>query len=92
MSVTIKLIGSASGESTKHDGRYLVEYTPARMDANGYYMAGGRLITTDDITQAKHFESAAEALSLLRATNGFRPDGKPNRPLMAWTTEIAHAD
>ena len=51
----------------------------------------GMAVWTEDKTQAMHFDSAVEAFDCYRTqskTMPFRPDGKPNRPLTAFTVSI----
>jgi len=74
----LRIIGLATGQPTEHDGRYLVDYDH-KEDC---------LITTDDPAKARQFQSAIEAIELWRAEYGLRLDGKPNRPLTAYSVEI----
>lgn len=49
----------------------------------------GRVITTKDPAEAMRFESAPAALAYWsQRVGGIRPDGKPNRPLTAFTVEV----
>jgi hypothetical protein len=52
-------------------------------------MHGGILRTSPDPAEALKFKDAKAALEFWRWQNGIRPDGKPNRPLMAFTVELA---
>jgi hypothetical protein len=85
----MRIVGTVRGVPTEFDGKYLVEYEVPAMDFQGNYH-GGKLITTADISKARRFQSAAEALELWRTECGVRPDGKPNRPLTAYTIEVSH--
>jgi len=84
----IKIVGLSSGESTPFDGQYVVEYDPARegIDPNGRVMTA-HLVTTPDRAKAKEYK-LEEAIAELRRSHGLRPDGKPNRPLTAFTVSI----
>lgn len=60
-------------------------YDPSSPDGRG------DLLVTPDIANAKVFASVTDAIALYRAqseTVPLRPDGKPNRPLTAFTVEI----
>lgn len=51
----------------------------------------GRTVLTTDKQQAKTFRSTREAFEFYRQDSQavpLRPDGKPNRPLTAYTVEI----
>lgn len=64
---------------------YVESYDP---DANG---GAGDLVITDEEADAKRFAGVAEATECWRAqsrTLPLRPDGKPNRPMTAFTVEI----
>lgn len=66
-------------------------------DVEGHFLAAfdattGKSTWTRDRYQAIHFSSAIEALKMYRtvhATDPIRPDGKPNRPLTAFTVSIS---
>ena len=78
-------VAYANGTPHPYEGQYLKSF-----DADAY---GGRGYTewTADPHQAMRFADAREAL-LFRNTQSrtapFRPDGKPNRPLIAITALI----
>jgi hypothetical protein len=87
MSVVIRLVAPAGGfRAPEVEGAWLKSFTP-----NGH---GGRgdLVVTHDPAEAQRFADAAEAWKLWGATAAppfdRRPDGKPNRPLTAWTITI----
>lgn len=70
------------------DGPYLKSYDP---EASGGI---GHVIWTTDPDRARRFESREEAMRLLQAiprSRPLRPDGKPNRPLTAFTVSIEEA-
>jgi hypothetical protein len=77
------ILGLASGEPDELDGEYIVDYEPGR-----------HLITTADRAKATRYD-ALEAIELWRAIDPYtprRPDGKPNRPLSAYSVQIEYAD
>jgi len=84
----IRLITGANGQRTEFDGYYVKEYKTPRMRADGTYAADGKLIVTRDRATAKRYPTAAQAWEVWRAQRGWRPDGKPNRPLTAWHAAI----
>ena len=84
----LKIIGLATGETTGFDGKFVKEYDPSyRLPGEEY--DGGLLEVTDDPSEALEFPSAKEALECWRREYGMRPDGRPNRPLTAFTVEVA---
>lgn len=87
----LKIIGLVSGEPTPFDRQYVVEYDPSR---DGVDPAGDgmlcHLTTTPDRGAALELPKMA-AFELWRKVDDrtpLRPDGKPNRPLTAFTVEI----
>ena len=86
MSVVVKIEGAASGAPTPHDGRYVLFWNPH--SAFGF----ADLVTTDDRYKARQFRDAAHALEEYRTVSNVekrRPtDGKPNRPLSAFTVTL----
>jgi hypothetical protein len=83
--VAMKLIGLATGERTAIDGSYVLTYSP---DGHG---GQGRLEVTRKLALAKRYDSGGDALAdwqRVSATHPVRIDGKPNRPLSAYTVEI----
>lgn len=84
---TIRLLSLADGRPFKGAGEYLVHFDPDT--GNGQ----GSLLTTPDRDRAKHYPSSADALEeVLRPAappHDRRPDGGMNRPLTAYTVEIA---
>lgn len=43
---------------------------------------------TANIEEARHFETPEAALTFYQQSRGLRADGKPNRPLTAFTVEL----
>ena len=87
----IRLIGLANGEPSLADGEWVKEYNPSRDGTDPAGQAiGCLLVTTSDPAQARLY-GMAEVLDVwnrVDARNPTRPDGKPNRPLTAYTVEI----
>jgi hypothetical protein len=86
---TIKLIDRVDGEPTEYDGKYLVDYDPTpRRDGEGEFV---HLIVTEAREQARQFPTLDEALRFYRlaSRNGPRADGELDRPLTAYSAEIA---
>lgn len=85
--IVLRVVCLADGSPTIHDGQYLV-YS----NRHSGLVAG--LWTSPSIEEAKTFPSVAEALEYwqqISPTVPVRPDGKPNRPLTAYTMETVHA-
>ena len=82
----IRIVGLATGQPTKASGLWVKSYTP-----DGF---GGRgdLVLTENQREAKVYESATAAIEdwqRVSATHPRRPgDGKPNRPMSAFTIEV----
>jgi len=87
----IKIVGTARGAPTEFAGQYVMEYQPMAIDSLGHYK-GGKLVTTPDLSQALRFEGAADAMRCWQRQNGWLPNGKPNRPLTAFTVEISNEE
>lgn len=89
MSVLVRIAGAATGIPTPHDGRYVVSWSPHTRF--GYL----DLETTDRPSRARRFDDAAEALKEWRMVSRVEPkrptDGRPNRPLTAYTVEFRRA-
>lgn len=83
MSCAILLVETVDGELTEFDGKYVKEYDPTYVHPEGY--DGGILEVTSDLREAMHFPDLRAALEKYRQSFGMRSDGKPNRPLTAWT-------
>lgn len=84
----IKIIQLSDGTSTPFDGQYVLEYDPTRggFDPDGRPMQC-HLVTTPDRGAALDLPGI-EVIELWRKAHGTRADGKPNRPLTAFTVEI----
>lgn len=83
MSIVIQIVALASGWNDGTGDSYIKDYTPD-MDAEGR----GHLSVTRELDRAKHFANHVEAMEFWRQQskrNPYRPDGKPNRPLTAYT-------
>lgn len=95
----IQLLGYASGGASPVDGQYVVDYDPTWIndvtrDSAGWALMVKTLRTTLDINKAKKFADAGDALlywKMQSPNRPLRPDGKPNRPLTAFTAEIKDA-
>ena len=86
---TIRIISLADGDPSPFDGQYVAEYDPHRdgVAPDGRPMIC-HLVTTPDREKALDLE-AGKAFELWRKSCGMREDGKPNRPLTAFTVEIS---
>jgi hypothetical protein len=92
MSAVIRIESLVAGGTTPFDGQYVAEYDPSRagVSPEGFPMLC-HLVTTPDIEKALQFEdgvAAAEAWKAVDSKQPVRGDGKPNRPLTAFTVEI----
>jgi hypothetical protein len=81
----IQLLQLASGKPDAAEGQYVKRYDPTA------YFGRGDLVTTPDKDDARRFPDVAAATEFWRQSAGTRPDGKPNRPLTAWTIDIQDA-
>ena len=68
--------------AASHLGRWLVDYDVFSP------LPEGMIVTTDDPAEARGFPDAGAAMRYWRTDQGLRPDGKPNRPLCAYTVAI----
>jgi hypothetical protein len=85
----IRIVGLINGEASDYDGKYLVDYDPTPCtDELGPFV---HLIVTEDRQQARQFQTYAQAVAFYQMTSrtGPRQDGQPDRPLTAFTVEIA---
>jgi hypothetical protein len=83
--VVMKLIGLVTGEPTDLDGGFLLTYTPDGHDGRGFAEV------TRNVALAKRYATGREAMedwARVSATHPVRVDGKPNRPLSAFTVEV----
>lgn len=72
-----------------HRGSFLSAYDPDYANGRGLVEA------TDDPSRALRFastEAAMQAWKLPSVVRPLRPDGRPNRPLSAWTVSIFNDD
>jgi hypothetical protein len=79
------LVELRSGDFHPHAGSYVLSYDA---DAES---GRGRLTTTRDPGKAKTWptsEDATKAWTVTSRTRPVRSDGRPNRPLTAWSVEI----
>lgn len=84
---SIKLIGLSNGEDTQFDGKFVKLYDP-HYCPDGEQYDGGKLEVTPNRDEALEFPDAKAAIEYWRQSHGIRPDGKPNRPLTAFSVEI----
>lgn len=94
--VVIRVWGLAGGDTTGFDGQFLVEYDPNRRghDPDGRPMLA-HVRTTPHPGAALTFPTGVEAWALWRQQSTRwprRPDGRPNRPLTAFTIEVVDID
>lgn len=87
----IKIVGLSGGQPTPFDGQFVVEYDPEHdgCDPDGLPMVCV-LRTTPDREQALDLpvHEATELWKRQCVRDPVRPDGRPNRPLTAFTVEI----
>ena len=82
---TLRLLETVHGIPTEHDGRYVKLYDPRRPRLDDLPI----LETVATAAEAHHFASFADAMRLYRMDSGLRrPDGRPDRPLTAFTVVI----
>jgi hypothetical protein len=86
MAWAIKLLETAAGAVTEFDGMYVKAYDPT-YDPPGEEYDGGILEVTGNIEEALAFETPTAAFAKWKQSYGTREDGRPNRPLTAWTIE-----
>ncbi len=86
----IQIIGLANGmDSGGAEGQYVHRYNP---DGN---MGRGDLILTHDKSKAKRymdFKQATDDWRRISTTHPVRHDGKPNRPMTAFTIQVKNAN
>lgn len=84
MRVILRIAGAAGGQRTEFDNRYVMAYDPSV----GIH---GAIDVTLDPAKALAFpgiEEAWRAWTEQSKSHPLRPDGKPNRPLTAFTVEF----
>lgn len=81
----IQIIGSADGSPCDIAGGYVAEFDP-----DGYSGRGNLRLTRDPASAIKFhdFVAAVEYWKQQSIEKPLRPDGKPNRPLTAYTVEM----
>lgn len=85
MTVIIRIVAAATGEAGDLDGLFLREYDPDAHDGRGV------ITGTRQREHALQFADPGAALACWRQTSKvrpLRPDGRPNRPLTAYTVEV----
>jgi hypothetical protein len=88
VTLVMRIVGLVNGEPTVADDKFVKAYHPERLhDATELVQS---LEVTDDPAEAIHFADATEARNLWATEVGPpRPwDGKPNRPLTAFTISL----
>lgn len=88
MSYLMRLVGLSNGQPHPYDGQYVVEYDP-----NGPADQPDvcTLTVTSDKSQARQFDSAWDAREYMMQPDPRRPDrgdGKPSRPLTAFSVAM----
>lgn len=79
--------------STEHDNEYIKSFDPYHPDE--FNLGNGLLITTKSLKDAKMFDTPMEAMEFWKQqspTVPLRTDGKPNRPLTAFSIEMKRVD
>ncbi len=89
----MQIVGLVARPPTPFDGQYVLEYDPERngVAPDGRLMSA-HIVTTKDVGRARRWATGGEALAFWRQVCQREPtriDGKPNRPLTAFTVEIA---
>jgi hypothetical protein len=88
MKTVIRIIANATGIPCPEAGLYVKDMDVDAFDGIGHLSATSRPL------QARHFDDLRQALAYYRRTSKVRPvrpDGRPNRPLTAYTVEIGPA-
>jgi hypothetical protein len=88
MTTVIRLLHVNPGQGpVEAIGQWVKDYDPDARDGLG------EVFPTPDLAQAKRFATVREALKFYSQVSRVwpvRPDGKPNRPLTAFTVEFEH--
>jgi len=87
MAYVIRIISKADETPSECDGQWVMSYD-AHVGPQNDGLISGYLITTPELRRAKKFATQQEALECYGQQNGLRPDGKPNRPMTAFTVCI----
>lgn len=86
--VVIQAVGYADGRECPQAGQYLETFDADAMDGRGF------ATFTDDLAKAMHFLSSEQAFTFWHTQSKvrpLRPDGKPNKPLTAYTVMLVRA-
>lgn len=91
--MTFVIVNATFGDPV--EGSFLAGFDPDwRPDDRPVYPCG-RVDWTPKLADALRFDTAVDAWSLWTSTSSripVRPDGRPNRPLTAYTIEVRNAD
>jgi hypothetical protein len=82
----VRLISRLDRLPTGVDGRFVIDYDPRL--TGPLWSESYELLTTTEITEARGFANGVEALDFWRQvcpTHPRRDDGRPNRPLAAFS-------
>lgn len=85
MSVGIFIIMHANGGMSQNCNKWVKTFDPDAFNGRGF------LTVTNDQQKAKKFATFKDAMDFWKIQSKvrpFRPDGKPNRPLTAYTIEV----
>jgi hypothetical protein len=94
VSVVLRIVGLSGGAPSPWDGRWLVEFDPDKRGRDPVGRATlAHVVVTDDIERARRFHDAAQAWEFWRRPSKRWPregrsDGKPNRPMTAFSVTI----
>lgn len=87
----LKILEYCNGSPSMFDGQYLASYDANYVNPSGY--DGGLLITSFEVENAMKFAELKKLVEVYRTVApepySKRPDGRPNRPLMAFNIEIS---
>jgi hypothetical protein len=75
----IRVMGLVGDDRTPLRPVYLATYDPTAADGQGL------VSWTSDLNEARTFDTLESAMACYQHQVGLRPDGKPNRPLTAFT-------
>lgn len=95
MSYVIQIVSLPVPARTALDGKYVVDYDPSRPghDPQGLPLLA-HVAVSADVERAKRYdtlEAAWAEINRVDPRNPWRPDGKPNRPLTAFTLDVRQA-
>ena len=83
--IVIRILGLADGSDDGCAGQWVHSFCPDGHNGTG------DLVLTSNVAEAKRYDNAGDAIADWQAvskTHPERPDGKPNRPMTAFTVEI----